>query len=268
MEKIKILALQLGSIIGEKEKNFSKVTTLLEKTVATDLDLIILPEVWNVGWHCSIFRETAEQIENSETINFLANLAQKYNTNILGGSLPTIQNGVYYNTCPVINRKGKMISFYNKNHLFSYYGCGEGTYVSEGSNPVMVDIEGVKIGLTICYDIRFPELYRAYRKAGADLLVNMAAWPYSRDIHWDSLTKARAIENQTFMVALTQTGILKDGSRNYGHSAIYDYNGNTLCEINEEEGGIYTEIEFKNMYEFRKNCKVLDDIHEKYEVNA
>ena len=75
----------------------------------------------------------------------------------------------------------------------------------DDANPVIVDLEGIKIGLTICYDIRFPEIYRAYRKANADILVNMAAWPLSRAIHWDSLTQARAVENQTYMVALTQT---------------------------------------------------------------
>ena len=106
----------------------------------------------------------------------------------------------------------------------------------------MVELDGIKIGLTICYDIRFPEIYRAYRKAGADILVNMAAWPKSRKIHWDTLTRARAIENQTYMVALTQTGLLADGVENLGHSMIIDYDGNILDEIEEKEGGIYAEI--------------------------
>ncbi|MBQ6515954.1 hypothetical protein IJI31_02110 [bacterium] len=266
MEKIKILAVQIGSEIGEKEKNYKKVLKVLDENFVSGTDVIILPEVWNVGWECSLFKTMAEEKEDSKTIKFLSELAVEYNANILGGSLPLIDNGVYHNTCPVLNRHGELICTYNKNHLFSYYGCGEGSYVKNGKNPVMVDIDGTKIGLTICYDIRFPEIYRSYRKAGADILVNMAAWPFSRSIHWDSLTRARAVENQCFMVALTQTGILKDGSRNYGHSLIYDYSGNILSEITEKEGAVFAEIDFSEMYDFREKCKVINDIHEKYEV--
>ena len=130
----------------------------------------------------------------------------------------------------------------------------------------MVSINGVKIGLTICYDIRFPEIYRAYRKAGADLLINMAAWPLSRKIHWDSLTCARAVENQTYMVALTQTGTLPTGAKNLGHSLIYDYSGNIMDEIEEKEGGIRATLDFSQMYDFREKCTVLKDVHKDYEV--
>ena len=130
----------------------------------------------------------------------------------------------------------------------------------------MVNIEGVNIGITICYDIRFPEIYRAYRKAGADILVNMAAWGKSKKIPWDSMTTSRAVENQTYMVALTQTGLLANGDENLGHSMILDYQGNIMDEINEKEGGIYAEINLNKMYEFRDKCKVLDDIKDSYEV--
>ena len=130
----------------------------------------------------------------------------------------------------------------------------------------MVDIEGIKIGLSICYDIRFPEIYRAYRKAGADILVNVAAWPLSRKIHWDSLTQARAVENQSYMIALTQTGTLPSGAKNLGHSLIYDYSGEVLDEINTKEGTISATLEIGPMQEFREKCTVLKDILKKYEV--
>ena len=172
----------------------------------------------------------------------------------------------YYNTCPVISRDGELVTTYNKNHLYSYYDDCENKYITEGNNPVMVEIEGVKYGLTICYDIRFPEIYRAYRKAGADILVNMAAWPLSRKIHWDSLTTARAVEEQTYMVALTQTGTLPTGAKNLGHSMIYDYSGNILDEIDTVEGCISATVSLSEMYDFRDKCTVLKDIHNSYEV--
>ena len=130
----------------------------------------------------------------------------------------------------------------------------------------MAELEGVKIGLTICYDIRFPEIYRAYRKAGADILVNMAAWPKSRKIHWDTLTRARAVENQSYMIALTQTGLLSDGSENLGHSMIIDFDGKIMDEIEDNEGAIYAEADLEKMYEFRSKCTNLKDVKDSYEV--
>ena len=264
MEKIKLLAVQMESVIADKYANFDKINKLLPNS--TDADIIILPELWSVGWACDKFIQCAESIENSEVVKFLSDLAKKHNVNILGGSFVQKKKDKYYNTCPVINRKGELIATYDKNHLFSYYDDSENTYITVGENPVTVNLEGIKIGLSICYDIRFPEIYRAYRKAGADLLVNMAAWPLSRKIHWDSLTCARAVENQTYMVALTQTGILPTGAKNLGHSLIYDFSGNVLDEISTKEGIIKAELDIPAMYEFRSKCTVLKDIKPNYEV--
>lgn len=264
MEKIKVLAVQMESVIADKFANFEKILKLMPKKV--DADIIVLPELWSVGWACDKFTECAEDIDNSDVIEFLSELAVTYNVNILGGSFVRHKDGKYYNTCPVINREGELIGTYDKNHLFSYYDDCENKYITKGESPVIVDIEGVNIGLSICYDIRFPEIYRAYRKAGADLLVNMAAWPLSRKIHWDSLTCARAVENQTYMIALTQTGTLPTGAKNLGHSLIYDYSGNILSEINTKEGVISAELDLNTMYDFRDKCTVLKDICESYIV--
>lgn len=262
--KVKLLAIQMGSIIADIQENIKKVEQLLEDNLSLyKADFVFLPEVWTSGWDCPSFEKCAENIENSDSIKMLQRVAKKYNTNIIGGSIILIG---MTNTCPVINRKGDLVCTYDKNHLFSYYGCDEGKFINAGTNPVMVKLDGVKIGLTICYDIRFPEIYRAYRKAGADILVNMAAWGASKKIPWDSMTTSRAVENQTYFVALTQTGILKDGTKNLGHSMILDYKGDILSEINDVEGGIYAEVDLDEMYEFRDKCRVLEDIKGSYEV--
>lgn len=262
--KIKLLAIQLGSVIVDKEANIKKAEKLLEDNLSSNsADFVFLPEVWTSGWDCPSFEVCAEDINNSNSIRMLQNIAKKYSTNIIGGSI--ILKGMT-NSCPVINRKGELVCTYEKNHLFSYYGCDEGKYITAGKNPIMVELDGIKLGLTICYDIRFPEIYRAYRKAGADILVNMAAWGASKKIPWDSMTTARAVENQSYFVALTQTGVLKDGTKNLGHSMIIDYKGDILSEINEIEGGIFAEVNLEEMYEFRDKCRVLDDIKDSYEV--
>ena len=265
--KIKIAALQMESTIGDVDSNHKKVRCLLKDGLLEfQPNIIILPEVWTVGWDCSKFIASAEDFNNSKTIEFLSDIALQHNCYVLGGSLIEKDDKNYFNTCPVISPEGVLIAKYRKNHLFSYYGCNEGSYVRPGTNPLLINILGIKIGLSICYDIRFPELYRAYRHANADLLVNMAAWPLNRKYHWLSLTRARAIENQCFMVALTQTGTLSDGSKNLGHSLIYDYNGEILDQIETKEGIIKTEFATNEMYKFREKCTILKDIHSNYEV--
>lgn len=299
MEKeksLKILAIQMGSELGDKWENFSKAAELIEKNIKKSTDIVVLPEVWNVGWKPDIFQDSAEDLENSETVEFLSELAQKFNVNIIGGSFITKRGAKYYNTCPVINREGELIATYDKMHLYSYYGCDEGKFITEGKNPVIVEYscdtgkiasgdasiqncnpksrnDVIKMGLTVCYDIRFPEIFRAYRKAGADVLINVAAWGLNKEIPWEVLTRARAIENQCFMVAVTQSGEISGKDWNLGHSRIINYDGKTLGEVGigdtketSVDGAFTAELKFKEMYEFREKCTVLLDIHDKYDV--
>ena len=265
--KIDLLAIQMGSELGALEANINKVEKLLEDSLSIrTADFVFLPEVWTVGWDCISFPNCSEVLNNAVSIKMLQKIAKKYSVNIIGGSfIEKKADGILANASPVINRMGELVCTYEKNHLFSYYGSDEGKYVTAGNNPVMVELDGVKIGLSICYDIRFPELYRAYRKAGADILVNMAAWGANKKIPWDSMTTSRAVENQTYFVALTQTGQIRDGA-NLGHSMILDYKGDILSEIDKIEGGIYATIDLEEMYSFRDKCRVLDDIKDSYEV--
>ena len=268
-EKVRLLAIQVESIIGEYDLNIDTCKNLICANIEkyNGADILFLPEVWTVGWEPSVFADNAETLENSRAVKMLKEIAQKHSVNIVGGSFIRKSNdGKLYNTCPVINRSGEVIAKYDKNHLYSYYGADEGKYNTAGDNPVMVDIEGVKLGLTICYDIRFPEIYRAYRKSGADILVNVAAWAKSKKIPWESMVTSRAVENQSYMVAINQTGLLADGTENLGDSMIINYEGKILDKIDENEGGIYAEINLNEMYAYREKCTILNDIKKSYEV--
>ena len=183
------MAIQMSSVLGDKKQNIEKIKAFIEKNVTGSTDIIVLPEVWTVGWACKYFKESAEDLFDGEVSKFLSETAKKYNTNIIGGSYITIQNNKLYNTCPVFDRNGKMLTHYNKSHLFSYYGDNEGEIVNVGKNPVIVNIDGVRTGLSICYDIRFPELYRAYAKKGVDLMVNVAAWGIKKEIYHLGIAK-------------------------------------------------------------------------------
>ncbi len=265
-KSLKISAIQMNAKIGDKKANFDKVSALIERDIDTT-DVIILPEVWTCGWAPRVFQDSAEDLNDSDTIKFLSRIAKEHNCWIIGGSFITKRDNHFYNTCPVINRDGKVVTTYSKNHLFSYYGCEEGKFVDTGKSPVMVNIDGIKVGLTICYDIRFPEIYRAYRKAGADLFVNCAAWGLSKPIPWECMTRSRAVEEQTYMVALTQSGFIENDEWNIGHSRIIDYKGETISEIKDQkEGAMEAVLDFEPMYEFRDKCTCLNDIKETYEV--
>lgn len=265
-KKIKTSLLQMASIIGDVDANCKKVERLLHNELKEDTDVLILPEVWTVGWSCSHFRKTAQVFFNSPVIKFLSKIARDYNTYILGGSIIELRAGKYFNTMPVIDRNGCLVAQYSKNHLYSYYGCDEGKYVEAGDCPVLVNIDGVKFGLSICYDIRFPELYRAYAKAGADVLVNSAAWGAKKAVPWEMMTKSRAIENQCYMLALTQSGYIENGEYNLGQSRIIDYKGDEINYIMKGEGVITSELSLNRMYEFREKSPTLNDIRDKYEV--
>ncbi len=271
MEKTKsinVSILQMGSVLGDVELNINKVEMLVEKFLDKSTDVLVLPEVWSVGWACSKFKDSAQSLNEGSIYDFLSGLAKKHNINIIAGSYIVRNNDKFYNTCAVFNRAGEIIATYNKSHLYSYYGCDEGKYITKGDCPVLVEIEGVKFGLTICYDIRFPEIYRAYAKAGADILVNCAAWGSKKALPWEIMTKSRAIENQCYMIALTQSGAIENGEFNLGESRIIDYKGEELSSIMSGEGIVCATLDIEDMYNFRGKCPVIKDIRNNYEVKV
>jgi predicted amidohydrolase len=265
-KEVKISILQMSSILGDVESNISKVDKLIQDNLPQDSDILVLPEVWTVGWACRFFQNSAQDLSKGSVSEFLSYIAKKYDINIIGGSFITKQNGNYYNTCPVFDRSGRLIASYNKNHLYSYYGCDEGKYITRGDNGVMVNLDGVNYGLTICYDIRFPELYRAYMKSGADVLVNCAAWGSKKSLVWEIMTKSRAIENQCYMIALTQSGYIENEEYNLGQSRIIDYKGEEISSIMSGEGIVSGKLSLNEMYDFRTKAPTINDIKEKYEV--
>lgn len=261
--KKNILAIQLCSKIGDYANNQKKVETLFEQAFLkhTDVDIVFLPEVWTLGWFTECFRCKAE--ENLSAVKFLSGLAKRYNTNIVGGSyIRYINNNGkinYKNTCPVINRKGEVVANYDKIHLYS--PDGEAKAVAPGDKPLIVDIEGLCVGLSICYDIRFPELFRSYIASDfpPHLLVNMSAWPKSRRIQYDAMAKSRAVENQCYFLALSQTGLIKDEVYNSGYSILVGPLGETLYSLNEDEGLIYYSVDTDLVNSIRKTYPNLEN---------
>ena len=256
-----VLAIQMASVIGDVDANFSRMKALFEEFYSTERplvpDIIVLPEVWTTGWDCSVFQNCKDNEYKTE--HFLADLAKQYNVNIIGGSYIKETDGVCKNTCPVVIRDGQTSARYEKIHL--YAPDGEADAVQAGSTPVVVDIEGLKIGLSICYDIRFPELFRSYINTDfmPDLMINMSAWPYTRYHQYVAMAQSRAIENQCFFLALSQTGMIKENVYNSGGSVLIEPMGKIISQLERKESYILAQINTDLVNNVRKTFPNLEN---------
>lgn len=261
--KLKILVVQNSAIIGNKKATFDNVDRLLERYENKETDLIVFPEVWSVGWQCSIFPQSAEEITESETISFLQNIAMNYKAVVIGGSFIQKTDDTFKNTCPVISKNGKLIATYDKMHLFSHKGSEENKYITTGDELTVLDLGFTKIGLSVCYDIRFPEIFRKYSKEGVEVFVNAAAWSNKKLEHWNIMHRARAMENQCFMVVADQTGKISDKEYNLGHSMVINPWGDITAMLEEQEDCLFTEIDLDEVKKLRQDFPLISDRRDK-----
>ena len=204
-------------------------------------DLIALPEVFAVRGSDVDLRKAAEPLDGRQA-QWLAATARRHHAWVLGGSLLERAGKCIHNTTVLFDREGRLAATYRKLHLFEAT-LDSGKVVREqdvyepGEHPVMADVEGWSCGLSICYDVRFPELYRLYAKRGAALLFIPANFTQNTGkFHWEILVKARAIENQCFVVAPNQCGANPvTGVASYGHSLIVGPWGDVLAEAGQVE---------------------------------
>lgn len=261
---LKVLLVQNNAILGNKKATFNNIETLLENYKGNEFDIIVMPEVFSIGWYCANFPKQAEIIEKSATIDFLKNIAMDFKSLVIGGSfIQDMQDGTYKNTCPVISKHGKLLAAYDKMHLFSHKGSEENKYVKTGNELKLLDLGFTKIGLSICYDIRFPEIYREYSKRGAELFVNTAAWSNKKLEHWNIMHRARAIENQCFMIVADQTGKITKDEYNLGHSMIIDPWGDIEAMLEEQEACLTCSIDLNKVKKLREDFPLISDRRDK-----
>lgn len=255
-----ILALQIPSVIANIDENFRALELYLEEIFKSNNikpDFLFLPEVWSVGWYPECFIRCCDE---GKTVDFLSKLARKYNVNIFGGSFIRKTNDGCKNSMSVITKSGSLVGFYDKIHL--YTPDGEGV-LSAGLNPCVFEIEGVRFGVSICYDIRFPELFRSYinLKKPVDMLVNLSAWPMTRALQYSQMAASRAIENQCYFLALSQCGKITGNVYNSGQSCVYDPMGNLLSSLDENKGFMYFQIDTDNVSNTRETYPNLNNRH-------
>ena len=255
--KIKVSCIQTNSFISPTE-NINHVNTLIKKAIKKKPDLICLPEC--VG----IFSDDKKKLNNfcrneNLFLNFIKDFSKKYKVHFIIGSLPFIKsNKKFLNRSLVINNKGQVIAEYDKINLFNVKLNSKEKYLESklydsGKKIKVVSLPWGKLGLSICYDIRFPNLYKKLAKNGADFLSIPAAFTKTTGkAHWHSLIRSRAIENGCFVFAPAQCGIHQNKRETFGHSMIVDPWGKILVEAKNKPTVITAEINISSIKGIRR----------------
>ena len=245
------VALIQTDIIWEDAKQNRKNFEAKINTIASDVDLIVLPEMFTTGF--SMHPETLAESMDGETVMWLQDLAKAKNVAITG-SLIIKENGNFYNRMVFVFPSGEM-QYYDKRHLFSL--AGEDERYSAGAKKQIVEYKGWKICLQICYDLRFPVFARNTEEY--DLLIYVANWPTARILAWDTLLKARSIENMCYTIGVNRIG--EDGNHHPypGHSQVVDFLGNILSEPLSGEVILIATLDRDEMLETRKKLGFLKD---------
>lgn len=260
VKKLKVAIIQMASNTN-KQKNIAQALKLCRQALVNKAKFIILPETFN---YCG--EDVLVQAENlfGSTLAPFQWLAARYRVWILAGSIYEKIPGKkkVYNTSCLIADDGKVKTVYRKIHLFSLDSAkriiNEAEFCLAGNKLAIGLLNGVKIGLSICYDLRFPELYRNYAKSGVKIIcVPSAFTQFTGKAHWQVLLRARAIENQCFVLAANQAGI-NAGVKTYGHSMIVDPWGNILGQTGSKAWDIvYAVLDFKQLKKVRYDLPAL-----------
>ena len=243
--------------------NLAAARRLLEAAAAQGARLAALPE-----YFCLMGQHDSDKLAHAETPGqgpiqaLLSTAARELGLWVIGGTLPMQAETPdrVRNTTLVFAPDGEVVARYDKMHLFAYdngrESYDEGRVLEAGCEPTRFEAEGLQVGLSVCYDLRFPELFRAY--AGADLLAVPAAFTYTTgEKHWSLLLRARAVENQCYVIAPAQGGRHPNGRRTWGHSMVVDPWGEVLAELPEGEGVVVAEIDAARIAQVREQLPAL-----------
>lgn len=245
---------QFPSIPGEPLKTLGKLKTWLGGLKTKRGDWIVLPEMWP-----SLFQAKQafkQRLENALCFHWLKELARERGCYV-SGSMLEMPGTTAYNSAFIIDPSGELKARYRKIHLFPL--SGEHKHFSAGKKSQKIKLSGINLGLAICYDLRFPDLFRHLARQGAQLILVPSAWPLSRMDHFRSLLKARAIENQCFVVGVNKCGPERDGLVFAGHSMVWDPWGISLGELGSRRGFLSVRIDLSQVDDVRKRFPFLTE---------
>lgn len=252
-----ILNIQFKPTLGDKNKNLEKVEFFIKRNLNNKFDLVVLPEFFSTGIHHESFMNSPEDENGGNTIKKVCSYAKKYNTNIVAGSVITKREGKLYNTCFAINREGEIIAKYDKIHLYNFMGGTEGERITAGTKEVVVNFDFAKVGLGICYDIRYPLHYKKLVKMGAEIIVLPTAWIVSKEVYsdintrknaqnmWESINKVRAYDNLVYCITSNQVGEVNDNIANLGCSMVVAPTSEIIANAKDKQCDLYIDIDLE-----------------------
>ena len=265
---MRVAAIQMNSG-SEVEANLDTAGRLIKAAAADGARLVALPENFALMPVRSRDKSShAESPGRGPIQAFLAETARRHGVWIIGGTIPleSPEAGRVYGACPVFDDKGEIRATYLKIHLFDIDVPGSGESYREsnsmypGDEHMVCDTPAGRVGLTVCYDVRFPELYRQLVDDGATLFTVPAAFTLATGkAHWHTLLKARAIENLCYVIAPGQSGTHPDQRSTYGHSLIIDPWGRVLAELEDGEGFVVADVDRDAQEKLRREAPMLDN---------
>lgn len=251
---MQIVAVQLDMVWQDKPANHAKVDALLESASVQKDALVVLPEMFDTGFSMQL--DATAQTDARESELFLKSIAEKYDCTVMAGVVGPIVDGQATNEAVAFKNDGTELVRYLKMQPFT--PSGEHVKYRMGDGHCCFEWQGATISPFVCYDLRFPEVFRPAAIAGAELIVVMACWPEVRSEHWVRLLQARAIENQAFVVGVNRCG--SDPSLNYdGRSVAFDPQGGFLFELDATEQTCSVEIDITIARQWREQFPALKD---------
>ncbi|KAF9617425.1 hypothetical protein IFM89_036386 [Coptis chinensis] len=279
LTKYKIALCQL-SVTKDKERNIAHARKAIEEAAGKGAQLVVLPEIWNSPYSNDSFPVYAEDIDAggdaSPSTGMLSEAAQRLQITIVGGSIPERYGERLYNTCCVFGKDGVLRAKHRKLHLFDIDIPGQITFkesktLTAGENPTIVDTDVGRIGIGICYDIRFEELAMLYAARGAHLLCypgafNMTTGP----LHWELLQRARATDNQLFVATCSPARDPRGGYVAWGHSTLVGPFGEVLATTEHDEATVIAEVDYSQVELRRTNlplaCQKRGDLYQLVDI--
>lgn len=239
----------------DKVANHAKVAAMLEEVRPIAGSLIVLPEMFGTGFSMNL--NVTAQKEDREDEAFLASLARKHRSCVIGGVVSPVSNGKARNESVAVGPDGALLARYAKIQPFMLGGEGEG--YAAGEAVVTFPWQGFIVSPLVCYDLRFPEHFRSAMKGGANLMVVIASWPVKRYHHWLTLLQARAIENLCYVIGVNRCG--SDPHLHYnGRSVVVSPHGHIIADAGEGEGVITVNIQPSEVENWRAQFPALRDM--------
>lgn len=256
--KMRVASIQLAIVNGGKRANLEHAAKQVQRV--SDVDLIILPELWNIGFMS--FDRYTDEAEGREgpTMDLLRQMAVENNCYIHTGSFVEREDDCYYNSSYLLSPQGEILANYRKVHLFGYESL-ETQILSPGEQVTVVETPLGTIGMATCYDLRFPEFFRCMVDLGAEIFTVCSAWPYPRLEHWLMLNRVRAIENQAFLVSANSVGRNQE-STFVGHSMIVNPWGVIMASGGDQEVSLVVDVDIDEVSKARRQFPALIDRRE------